>query len=429
MRSFDKEEKIIVQKLRELPKIKDETDKEILYKRISQNINKPVKKPKRQIKYVPILGSAFALILLAFLIPSFLNTDSKENTLHDSERSAENYSLQMDEAPPEESETEEQPSTQQQSEPDKDTNIEEDNETEEADDEIESSESENSEEIENDDGIESLEENRDFDETLVVSSVAADEVIVHAALADNQSQYVIPLSFVVSADEDLDTVYNNLSNLLSENDWGLTPFPLEDVEFDVDLDNKSVDIELLEDFELEEGGSNSAVFPKILSAMFNPYGIDKVVFHPEDEESFELGALGSETELEIKKEPVANYKIYQATSDSKKFLVPIPQENLSLEESFEELKKGLEDFHVYATIPEEAEFTISQENEFLRVEFLEPLTTMENEAIMLMIESMLMTSKEHGFTQVQFENTGIESIGPYQVSESIKVPEAINLIR
>src|SRR5690606_40803039 len=100
------------------------------------------------------------------------------------------------------------------------------------------------------------------DETLVVSSVAENEVIVHAALADNQIQYVIPLSFVVSADEDLDTIYNNLSNLLSENAWGLTPFPLEDVEFDVDLDNKTVDIELPEDFQLGEGGSNSAVFSK-----------------------------------------------------------------------------------------------------------------------------------------------------------------------
>lgn len=44
------------------------------------------------------------------------------------------------------------------------------------------------------------------------------------------------------------------------------------------------------------------------------------------------------------------------------------------------------------------------------------------------IEAMLMIAKEYVFKEVEFKNTKLDYLGPYELNNSIKTPELINPI-
>lgn len=404
MKSFDNEEKQIIEKLKKLPKINDNTDKDVLFERISQRLDKKPSPKVRNRKLIPILSTAFVIALLLIVIPSLINTnptmESKEeySTKESFDRSTEigikstepksDKKMEMEKAATPDTDQKEEIETQNHSDADAEA---------------------------------------EHVESFVIQSVDDAQSIVYAAVADNQVQYVIPVSLLVPKDSDIEAYYNELGTYLHESEWGVQESPFDQITFHVDLENSKVSMKLPENFSPGDGEATYHIFTQLLSVMFSPYGIEKVDLEFENGQGVEFGQMGAIKDLKLDNIK-SNYKVFQASEQSKKFLIPIPQKESTIEEALMDLKNSNEDFNVHQSIPEDINFTVEEENNQLTIIFSEKLDSLDSEKGVTMIESILMTAKSFGYETVRFNNMLVEQIGPYDVTNPIHVPEAVNPI-
>lgn len=369
----------LINKLRQLPKIEDHGNKDELFQRISRHsVNK---KQHRNYRLAPILSTLIVAVLIITVIPTLTNLGLPRNSLNDSatnlaKESAENYNAEMYST-------------------DQDTN------------EAETS----------------------LDDWAIDSYVlqdVSDLTVIYSAVTDNQLQTVIPVTIISEeTDNNLNTLYNQLGEYLETNDWGVKDYLFKHVNFDIDLDKHEVLMNFSDEFSLGEGSANPAIFVNMLTKMFGPYQIEKIVFNKE----VDLGPIGKVSELPLESQEKENYKMFQADEHWREFLVPIKMDDsVTIEEAIQDMEKGQPSFNIYPTIPEDVQFSFKSTSEELIIT-LENDQALENmQKTVVMIESILMTAKSFGYEKVTFNGMPVDQIGPYQLSESVTVPEAINPI-
>lgn len=366
----------LITKLKKLPKVKDHRDKDELFQRISAQMNK--KEPRKHYRLAPIFSTIVALILIFTIVPTLINLDMSDTSSNDS---AKNFT--------------------QESSHEMDMIAEESDEEQEA---------------------------QVFDnqiESYVIQNINNDSTVIYGAVSDDQIQTVIPFTIVIPETVDLNEQYNQLGQYLNENDWGVNEYLFNDVNFDLDLVNHEVRMQVPSDFSIGDGSSNAYIFNEVLTAMFTPYQIDKVVF----EEEIDLGSIGNISELDLQKSEKEMYKVFQANQEQRKFLVPIHvEEDVTIEEALEDMRSGQESFHIYPAISEDVHFSITTSDQELILNLDKDLVFEDEQEATVMIEAILMTAKSFGYESVTFNNTSIDQVGPYQLSKSIEVPEAINPI-
>lgn len=387
MTSFNQEEHKIIERLQQLPMIKDRLSKEDIYQRASQQIQQPspTKWPQR---LIPILSSVAVIALLIVIIPTmFINTnqqtsDQAKDMVFESSQSDHNgLSIASD------------------------------------------AESGTSEESLKDQAIEySL-------NTLqhVVLDLADDQALVYGAVPDQQAQYLIPISQIVLEDHDYNEAIQSLYDQFQTQIWQDAINVVQGIQFEMNVDERQVIVHVPDDFSLGDGSAIPSLFEDILAFMFTPYGIDQAIFRSDAGIGVELGPYGLITEMNLVM-PVANYKRYEVEAFNQTFLIPIPQDEASLEEALHDLKIRDEAFDVYETIPEEIEFTVSTTEDQVIVEFEPFKEPYFEQELMLMIESILLTAKSYGYESVSFRQLMVDQIGPYQLTEPIHVPLAANPI-
>lgn len=373
MKTNHKDEQLI-DTLKQLSQIEDQTDKDELFQRISTQMNN--KKQRNHYKFWPIFSTVVVTLFILVMIPILLNLDMPETSDNDSTGDAVEESSQYDVAM-----------------------------------NVEQSDVERNIEV-HDSQIESY----------VVQSIDEDSTIIYGAVTDKQLQTVIPLSIIIPKEVDLNTHYNQLDQYLDETGWGVNEYVLNNVQFDLDLASEEVNIQIPEDFSLGEGSSNPSMFEKTLSLMFTPYHIEKVVFN----DKIDLGSIGYVSELSLLKPEKQNYKVFQADEHRRKFLVPMKSEDYTIEEAFEDMKEGEEAFHIYATIPDDVEISLEMSDRELIISLNDDDIFNDEQKATIMIEAILMTAKSFGYEFVTFSDVSVDQVGPYQLSESIPVPEAIN---
>lgn len=394
---MNKDDKDIIDKLRKLPKVKDRTDKEELYEQIQAKINRTSKTRESktyQKKMISVFSAILAVVIILIMIPSFVDDTmlrtSKSNVSDDDK----SFETAMD--------------TQEIS-----INAEENS--------IESS-GNHADDAESNESV-----TYDFSNSYIVNNINSSQTIVHGAIVEEQLQYVIPITFITENEADLSTLYNELNNYLVENNLGALNELFKDVTFNIDLEQKQVVLKFPEHYSLGEGSTRANVFSEMLSAMFYPYGIEKVVFQNHTE--VDLGALGEVAEMEILDPPRANYKLYRNPELDRAFLTPIMQEQSHpIADALDDMKNADEFYHLSQTIPNEVNFTVESVEKELLIRFTEGTILESNDIYKTMIEAMLMTAKNYQYESVTFENFNIEQIGPYNLSESLEVPQAINPI-
>lgn len=265
-------------------------------------------------------------------------------------------------------------------------------------------------------------------ESYVARYIEQKHSVIYVGLSDPELKYVIPISLIGENTTDLSTYYDQLSTYLDEFEWGLSNYLFTDIPFDVDVELKEVTMVLPDDFNLVDGSASANIFEKILTTMFSPYDIEKVLFRTISGEEVDLGHFGVIKEMLIKDVNRVSYKLYQISESQRPFLIPIPhQENIEIMDSFEEMRISEQDFHIYQTIPDDILFTLEQTENRLLVRFTDKLTLEDEQEYVIMIDAMLMTAKGYGFDSIEFKNTA-DYIGPYDLSKPVQVPEAVNPI-
>jgi hypothetical protein len=386
----------IADKLKEMPKMQDTRDKEAVYTRISSQINNNSNRTTKKKKFIPITSAVAAALIFIILMPVFFDIDMQQTSEEDMMN--QSGDMEMQEAN------------------DDNSSIQDYHES-----------SDDKESQENDRSEQEINIMQTQNESLVVQDINQNENLYFAGLSDIQEQYVIPISFISSGEWDLQSFYNNMDEFVSEWENSTGEYLFENVEFQINQSDNEIALELPDDFSLDGGSARANMFEDLLATMFRPYGTEKVTIQTDDGEPAEIDPFGEITELLLPQVNPSSYKIYEV--DNFKMLIQIPKgEQTGIEEAIMEMKEDEAEFHVFKTVPDHIEFTIEPENKQLNFRFSDTSDLTENQDSIEMIEAVLMTAKSYGYEEVSFENTDKEYIGPYNLTEPIPVPEAVNPI-
>ncbi|UAC47115.1 hypothetical protein K6959_10155 [Bacillus aquiflavi] len=133
------------------------------------------------------------------------------------------------------------------------------------------------------------------------------------------------------------------------------------------------------------------------------------------------------TELPIKKENNNGYFLFQPINNKKPFLVPYPKSYDNIQNAFEDMEQPIPEYELMQSISENIKIERIVEKDQLLIIYLTKDSQLENdENTVYSIEAILLTAKDFGYDTVKFENAPIEKIGPFNLSEPIKVPLSPN---
>jgi hypothetical protein len=382
-------QRVIVDQLTNMPDVKDSRSKEEIYHQISSRLSQEVKTGGRK-RWLPFVSAIAAALLFFILLPVLLHMDMQQTIEEHSPNQTNNLQIQDNQASPYSQEN-----SRQETMADHDSS-----------------------------GQESSLEKPD-DESLVVRSVGQDENIYFAGIPDIQEQYVIPFAFIHAGERDLQRFYNNMDQYISELDHFTGTYMFANAEFTFKQSESEVALALPDDFSIEGSTAAKNIFEHILTAMFSPYGTEIVTLHTNDGKPAVLEPFDVIGELSLPDMIPASYKLYEP--DDSKMLIPIPNdEQTGIEEAIQKMKEDEKEFHIYRTIPDDIQFTIEKENTHLNFILTDDTDFKEDRRSVDMIEAVLMTAKSYGYEQVKFDNTDIEHLGPYNLTEPVPVPEAVN---
>lgn len=380
---IDRQDQEIIDEFKEMPLIKDHRDKDELFQSISSQLHVKENTANKKLQLVPILSGVLVIIMFMIVSPLIFKNifpadkqgASEKSSLEDSVDSDKNIELARDH-------------------------------------------------LKEDKDIEKKMTTKDVP-SYVVQEIDSDSNVIYGAVADDQLQFVIPVTIIVPNTNELNMYYNKIENYLHESEWGTNDYLFKETIFDIDLAKKQVTMKFPKDFSIGEGTAGAYMFGEVLTTMFSPYQIDKIIFNgPVD-----LGPIGKVTEYPLSEVEKVNYKIYQLSDGQRKFLVPNKQDSeTTIEEAISDMKVDEDLFNVYQTIPEDTEISLrSSTNQlFITLDQIEDFK--DDESTIIMIEAILMTAKSFNYDIVTFTDSPIDVVGQYQLSKPITVPKAVNPI-
>lgn len=320
MKESDDNKKTI-EKLKQMPNIQDDTDKDELYKRISSKVHHD--QPKWNKKIVPILGAIMAIAIIFVMLPMVLGNMVEQSSDKSSERSVSNKDMEGDE---------------------------------------ESTAHHSEESL-----LEKDEDDRNFKamnvtpKGFIVQTLDESSQIIGGTFSDTELEIDIPVAFIVPKSAVMADSESKIVNYINDDKWGFNDYLTDDFSFKINKDHNN----------------------EISNSSYMLY----------------------------------NYR----------FLIPIPQEDQTpIDDALNEMKYNRKTYNIYATIPDNIDFSIDSSESKLIINFKVVAGLGDNQETITMIEAILMTAKSYDYEAVDFENLPTDQIGSYNVSTPLKVPEAIN---
>jgi hypothetical protein len=406
-KNFDEEQ--LEALLKRLPKVKDNSDPDEMFESIASRMSleseehhhSDIEEPSTQVRrkrsfVLPTFAAAAVVILIALMAPSFLyNQDhSSSNNSSSGSSSSESSSSSMDKG-----------ESTELSRDDSGRIVEEE----------QFSIAESSDHA----------KNQAFIENHVVREVPEQTELIVTAIPDENAQVVVPISFLASKSENRLERLNAIEDMLDEEQWGLSTYFLEDVSFKEDEKEPSTVIINVPKGYLNQGSALDVLFIGGLQQMFSPMGYEQMKFMTDGNPGIEAGNYGRMTNLAVEGEQ-QGYFVYQKGEQYPKFLTPVSTEGASIEEIIEQMEQGRKDLGLLPSILEAQIKNIKENNRVLTISFNGETDMEQNEQNVLMIEAILLTAKSFGYSQVEFQGTGTEQIGTYNLTQPIDVPISVN---
>ncbi|SDJ66760.1 GerMN domain-containing protein [Sediminibacillus albus] len=418
------EDKRIEGLLKKMPVIKDQKDPEEIYQQIADNLDEktPQRKRKQNSKswLIPSFAMLAVLVLLAVIGQSFMRTDfnstQQESADIMSSESAENgqssATLEEKGAPQEESTGE--PKGETNDEPNKEQNDEGDSVITDNDDrEVGKAEREPQ------NGMEAA-------NSKILYQESADTTILQLSVPDKTNQFLVPLAYEIMNDEQtMEEYLNRLDQIVDLKALGFSENLLEGLLFDINTERNEVTIEFPVNYAFS-GDAAAQQFETILSQLFLPLNIDRVILQSNGETGVNLAPIGENVEtLKLKPPGKQIYKIYHDSSRSADWLAVLPGEDQqTIEQAFQEMKQEEPAYDLEPSIPPNFEISVNQHDNQLAVSISGPVAN--NQTAVNMLEAILMTAKSFGFKKVNFHVDQAE-IGPYNnLEKPLPVPDGVN---
>lgn len=370
----DYNDKQLKKQLQQLPKITDNRSKAVVYRQLSESLQRKQAAGKRM-RLIPILAVGFVLIIGFFSIPIFYSFDFFLTT----EDSADHKTTEKNEIYDQAIEQETTYSNQPES---------------------------------------NFEKN-----SFVIHDTNASEQIIYAAIADEQLQYTIPISFIIREANNLQAAYNQIDSFIKELEISNERYLLHGVTYELKQKEQKATLKIPMDFFKKEKIVANNLLEQHIMTMFLPYQIRTINFKQGNQEKID-GDLYSK--ITLTPNPRYSYKLYKQATE--KWLVQIPNNHHeTIKEAIQKLQVSDEKFGIKRTIPKDSEYELTTSQDTLQIRFSKKLENITKVNLVLLIESVLMTAKSYGYQQVIFQNlTTGNKIENYNLAKPISVPQAPN---
>ncbi|MEC1260491.1 RsiX protein [Bacillus swezeyi] len=262
--------------------------------------------------------------------------------------------------------------------------------------------------------------------TFVVSPEQKDNYITFAFLDESKS-VVVPVSLQKNGSitdiEDALSVYTDLGvgQFTSFN----TTY-LQQVELNEEKKSKKVKIQVnekipglsVEDFEL---------LKEVINQTFKWDSYDSVFFvSKEGEQDVDFDSFGMLADMAIIHETQRGYFLYES-SDGRPFLAPSTESYENIQEAIKDMRNEESGSHLKSIMTGDMPIQdVQAKGKELTIRFSSAADIQNQTADILMVEGLLLTAKDFGFTKVKFKNANTNKVGSYDLSKSVQVPYAPN---
>ncbi|WP_416723117.1 anti-sigma-X factor RsiX [Bacillus stercoris] len=266
-----------------------------------------------------------------------------------------------------------------------------------------------------------------LDQTSYVVPEKEQDNYITVAVADADTSAIIPIS--IQKTNAYQTIQDMLfvSSELDIFDHAITiPSFIDEVEIKENPKQKELSIRVhqpITAFSVKD----DTLLKKLLkeSLKWSPY--EKVKFlSDQNEPGVRIGSYGTFTEITIPKQSKRSYYLYQ-NKQGQDFLVPSKNSFDTVKEAIMEMESSSQE-DTRPLIQAGAVQSVTKKQKHLYIRFSKDSEVDDSIAGILMIEGLLLTAKEFGFTEVTFTETRTKKIGKYDISDAIPVPAAPNPI-
>jgi len=176
--------------------------------------------------------------------------------------------------------------------------------------------------------------------------------------------------------------------------------------------------------------TNEKQLEYMVQYLMRSQNIRVVKFVNENDEPAELSHFGIVQEVKIEKNMKKAYFLYPVSKDSE-YLVPADLISDSLADALKDMKNEPNDFYKTVIPDTVSAEVVKEDNSDVTIKFDKRIELDQGDQLknMQLIEGILLTAKEFGKTEVQFENIEPLQWESFQFDQPIKVPIAPNLIK
>lgn len=380
--------------LRDFPKISDERPKEEVYHRLKKQNKTNNGRGKR---WLPLMVAALAFITFGILLASILSQNN-QNEMSGADQAENQSAITSDQAESGDGTTEDASGT-----------------------------------------AESAGESEESAETAMLAPQAQSAAVYEEDLENHtlftmgltESAFVIPVSFLIPNDQierdfgsevprSID-LYNEYAGEIDEEALGFDNYHPYVGTFSASA--QQVEHVLPEDHQYDMASAAIGVYMASLKETFRD--VDEVAVVSEDGSAIEFSQVGPMEPVETSVDNAAYYAFMTAKGDA--YVTPdYGMEYATPEDAFNAMAVSTNDFY-QPLIPEDIQFTVTELDEVIELEFAEPvdLNALEENAVIRMIEGLSFSAKSFG-KQVQLRNIVQEQWGRYDFTQALPVPEAPN---
>ncbi|MFD2925842.1 GerMN domain-containing protein [Halobacillus naozhouensis] len=239
------------------------------------------------------------------------------------------------------------------------------------------------------------------------------------AAVDQSVQHIVPLTVVSEGNGQEGSTINTEKLGLSEN-------ILENITISIDENEKEAQVTFPDNFSVSGNAMSTSIVNSIKWSV-EPYNIEKISVQTEDGSPVSLGSYGNVSSLSAIEEGSYIFKVLKPASADTSFFVPISINGEStISTALKELKEEEKKPNVDSPLPPEVTVqSTHEEGKELIVELNDP-QSVNKQQMLTAIEAILITAQHFGYDRVEFENTSIGKLGPYELNKAVETPKALN---
>ncbi|RPF55739.1 hypothetical protein [Aquisalibacillus elongatus] len=232
----------------------------------------------------------------------------------------------------------------------------------------------------------------------------------------------IPLS-IPSRTEQPEEMFNLINEHLNEDRLGVDTSIFNHLVY-LGLNDEGLPIIEVDQSSIQGSAMETAVINAL--NFFEPLGYNRVIVQNSEGTDVEFPQMGTTNEIQLQQSK-KTYKLY-TNANQLLWLESNMTSNSSIAAAIDNLKVSDEESGVMAPLPEELNFTLSEDQNELTMTFESIPNVNTEQELLYLVESILLTAKSYGFTEVKFEQLGRDQIGKYNLDSPVKVPVYVNPI-